>query len=125
MTLHTSYYGGLRKLNLPGATLVGISRTIPPYITEAYPNIQHELLMAPSSSLLSLYKNKGMTPDHYKKVYLNQLSVSRVLPLAREWAGMSTTVVLLCYEVPTAFCHRHILAEALRKYGIPITEYGV
>lgn len=32
-------------------------------------------------------------------------------------------VVLLCYERPNDFCHRHLVAEWLREAGYNIEEY--
>jgi uncharacterized protein (DUF488 family) len=30
--------------------------------------------------------------------------------------------VLLCYEAPNQFCHRHLVAAWLRKHGITVEE---
>lgn len=36
----------------------------------------------------------------------------------------STDIALVCYERPEDFCHRHIVANWFRMYGIPIKEWG-
>ena len=32
-------------------------------------------------------------------------------------------IALVCYEKPEEFCHRHLVADWLRKYGHDIKEW--
>lgn len=32
-------------------------------------------------------------------------------------------IALVCYEKPTDFCHRHLVADWLKKHGFPCEEY--
>ena len=32
-------------------------------------------------------------------------------------------IVLVCYEIPSDFCHRHLVADWLRERGFDIEEY--
>lgn len=34
-------------------------------------------------------------------------------------------IALVCYEKPTDFCHRHLVADWLNKNGYKVQEWGV
>ena len=40
-----------------------------------------------------------------------------------EKAGLDKDIVLLCYERPTDFCHRHLVSAWFREHGIECKEY--
>ena len=39
-------------------------------------------------------------------------------------SGFTDGDVMLCYEKPSDFCHRHILAAWLTEHGHTVTELG-
>lgn len=56
--------------------------------------------------------------ETYKKEYLRQLSLLNPEEIYNKYNGK----VLLCFEKPGDFCHRHILAEWLRNAGFQCEE---
>ncbi len=118
-TIYTSYYGGIPKISLDNPQLISISRSYPRNI----PGILHEIAMAPDEPLLRLYKAGAVDAERYTHIYMTQLNKARALALAKSWKQSERPVVLLCYEVPSAFCHRHVLADYLNKMGYDVREY--
>jgi hypothetical protein len=39
------------------------------------------------------------------------------------WDSRDYHIALLCYEKPSDFCHRHLVAEWLREHGVRCNEY--
>ena len=39
------------------------------------------------------------------------------------WNNPNINIVLICYEKPNDFCHRHLVAKWLTDYGYPCKEY--
>lgn len=83
---------------------------------ETYPSL------APTQRILEWYKSSPQdekAQDIYKRLYyrdvLNHLNVHDV---ARALDGK----VLLCFERPDEFCHRHIVAEWLNANGYKCEE---
>lgn len=81
-------------------------------------NIQRAPYLAPTKEILLRYKQ-----DHDEKAYtkayreqvLGKLDVNKV---AAHLQGR----ILLCYERPESFCHRHIVAQWLRDGGYDCEE---
>lgn len=92
---------------------VAISR----YVPKGYDGIRYEKL-APTEEILNKYKNNEITEEEYTELYKNQV-LSKLDPsdvyLDLMYIADSINIVLLCYESPKQFCHRHILAEWLNK----------
>lgn len=81
--------------------------------------------LAPTPEILSLKDN----PEEYEKRFRDEVLskidwcalYSKLCAIAR--AENKEKVVLLCYESPEKFCHRHIVAQWLGdKIGVPIKE---
>lgn len=81
----------------------------------ALPNLKHYAPLAPTGTLLSRYK-KGLCDEfEYTEIYLGLIASRRTpLEIVNELADGS---VLLCYERPGSFCHRHIAAGYIRRAG--------
>lgn len=129
----TSYYANYR--NVPKDFLcVGISRIIPNYFKDSqFENFiwSKDNFMAPSLELLLDKKNGKISEEEYSKRYITELT-SRVnlytgFSDLSEWfqafdnnLSQNQTewksVVFMCYEKPTEFCHRHILRKVLNNY---------
>jgi len=75
----------------------------------------------PKSWILENYKLTN-DAEAYKKAYYEEV-LSKLN--AREiYEELGENAVLLCYEIPEEFCHRHLVAEWLeRELGIKITEF--
>lgn len=75
---------------------------------------------------------------HFQKDVLDNLEVVRVLHelhglLPEEvkiqiqssvWSNTEWHIALICYEKPSDFCHRHLVADWLNKHGIKVEEFG-
>ena len=85
---------------------------------------------APSKELLSWYKSRteeerqdGKVYETYAIRYIESLKERELRDVIDYLTSCERDVVLLCYEVPEDFCHRHLLAEYLKEnYGLIVTE---
>lgn len=140
MKLFTSYYANYR--NIPKSYLcIGISRVCPEWF--ANNDLDNFMffksnVLAPSESLLNRIKANQITQEQYKKEYVEKLYADiqkyfncndlgewakKMLECFKDtqWDG----IVLMCYERPEEFCHRHIIRNILNKiYHIDCKEYG-
>ena len=61
--------------------------------------------------------------ERFKNEILENIDINEIF---KSWSfkyGPLKKFVLLCYEEPNEFCHRHIVAEAIEnKYSIKILE---
>ena len=116
--MYTSYYSS-PKLKTTELTKISISRFIPKWYKD---DLSHLVLLAPSKELLNGYKNGSIDNDEYTEIYLCQLDNLKCLKELLEQLD-TCGCVLLCYEKPGDFCHRHILSEYAReKFNIIIEE---
>ena len=106
-------------------------------------NIESYPLLFPTDSILYEYKNamadldfkqlKKSSPEKYfhfkqriEKRYIERyhqevLKKLNPIKVARELDGK----ILLCYEKPESFCHRHIFAEWMKIYDFDVEELGI
>lgn len=54
------------------------------------------------------------------RILLEQDSADDLVPF---WENPDIHVALICYEKPSDFCHRHLVAEWLRNYGVECKEW--
>ena len=124
MEIATGYFAKARSYAEAGYTLVSIAKVSPWFLP---PDLElYELpCLAPSQSILDL---KGK-PEEYEKRYrsevldkLPQMEVYQELyRIANE--SHSYKIVLMCYESPEKFCHRHIVAKWMAEaYGCNVQE---
>lgn len=112
MTLYTSYFA--KSANNPKA--VSISVSVPTWYTG-----RQNRLVTPGWSLLSDYKKGNITQQQYESAYREKLDkIGESLILSQFTDGD----VLLCWEKPGEFCHRHILAQWLMEHGHTVSELG-
>jgi len=139
MLLHTSYFGKLKSLP-PGVIPISICGKAP----EWYNGAQYKKL-APKYAFFMEWK-KNHDNDYYIKCFneqvLSTLDPSRVYDdlynIAEEFVnnlpdddlrkihqkeGYPYSVALICYEKPSEFCHRHLVAKWLTNNGINCTEW--
>jgi len=117
MTIYTSYYGNVKKLRAAGVVPISISR-----YPAKFANVTIELKsLAPTSDMLK------MEEDEYKIKFaaiLNRLDPNSILN-AIELLSNGKDCALLCYEKPSDFCHRHLVADWLNlNAGTEIKEFG-
>lgn len=117
MDICTSYFSNAR--NFPAnALLVSIARWKPKWAVVACDVTGTPVFdkIAPTADLLNWYKAEGDKTGYTAK-YLQQLQTVNLLSFlyTLEQIHAGRTVVLLCYEKPGDFCHRHILANELNE----------
>jgi uncharacterized protein YeaO (DUF488 family) len=119
MKIYTSYFAKLARLPA-GVVGVSISR-YPPHFLKA----KAISCLAPAPDILHGYKLKIIDQEEYTAVYNDQLSELDPQEVLREIerATEGKDAALLCYEKPTDFCHRHLVAKWLNENcGTDITE---
>jgi hypothetical protein len=114
---HTSYFAS-KKLGYANMNIVGISRSVPKFVKM---NINVFEPLCPSWGLITVYKEGRITDVQYTRNYhgaiLDQLDPEKI------YQALGEDAVLLCWEGPGKFCHRHIVAEWLKSaLKVNITE---
>ena len=119
MKIFTSYFAISRKLP-PDAVQVSIALYQP---KNWGGNCCRSL--APSRNMLDAYKSNN-DQEAYKKSYNQMLGVrsQEALFEGLKLCYEGRDVILMCYEKPDAFCHRHLVAAWLKAAGIPCEEWG-
>ena len=127
MNIYTSYFANLKKL--PKDIIpISICGKAPNW----YKGIQYKIL-APKWEFFKLWKYKTygfeqyyQNNDYYiKKFYelvLNKLDYKTVINRLSQLSD-GKDVALICYEKPSDFCHRHLVAEWLISNGAECKEW--
>lgn len=119
MEIFTSYFAKVRYLP-DGYVPVSIAAHPPRgYYGACLPDL------APPWDLVKAYKANNDSEaytEQYNKLVLSTLSVGDILGKIRSVAGPGIPV-LLCYERPSDFCHRHLVATWFRENGVQCGEF--
>ena len=119
--IYTGYYSKIKEYADSGLTLLSISRTKPEFAKSCIDIPQ----LFPSNKILWDYKKGKIDEMEYTSKYLdqlNELGVDRIIKMIQIFGD---NVVLLCWESPEKFCHRHILADYINKNSnINVEEFG-
>jgi uncharacterized protein YeaO (DUF488 family) len=113
--IYTSYFANPKLKSFDGVK-VSIARTQPGNLK--YPSISE---LAPSVSLLKYYKSttdpKEVKEAKYREEYKNQLRGLNRKEVMKKIFDLSKgkDVALLCWEVPTDFCHRKMAGKWLEN----------
>ena len=123
--IYTSYFAKLREVRDTGLVPVSIAQRKPRGV-----EVLSYKKLAPPWALVKEYKQSGDTLL-YTRVYfdtilnkLNQYQVISELVLC----ASSSNIVLICYEKPEDFCHRHLVAQWLNRIlpkGEEVTELEI
>lgn len=119
--IFTSYYAMYKKI--PDNYLkVQISQYRPKFIDE-YGLIIPMKVLAPSEELLKKAKGGQLSEEEYTQIYFRELKDREVTPskVVEALTGAANkfrkdAIVLLCYESPDKFCHRHLVADWLNNH---------
>ncbi len=115
--MFTSYFANWRKYPLTEYQPIGIVRTVPKYFH--YFNLPE---LAPPKKMARLQEYRMRT--EYRDYLEGNLNPKSICIKIAELTG-ELIPVLLCYEKPHEFCHRHILREWLTEaHGVNIIELG-
>ena len=118
--IYTGYWAKTDKYIANGLTPVGISGWNP----DGYNGATYKKL-APRYSWWSEWHEKHLGDDWYiQKYYETVLNTLDPVTVVTELQQFGKDVVLLCFETPEKFCHRHIVANWLERTAkIPVREY--
>ena len=109
--IYTSYFGS-KKWNYGNA--VSIARYSPRW----YQGHIYEPLF-PTDRILKMYHTGMLTDKGYADMYYEQVLLHlNPNDIYNDLDGK----ILLCYEKPDDFCHRHLVAQWLRDFDYPVFE---
>ena len=117
--IYTSYFAKLKSL--PNNIIpISICAKVPSW----YEGLQYKKL-APKYDFFMKWK-ENHDNDYYIKCFneqvLNKLDPMRVYQELCSLAK-SDEFVLICYEKPSDFCHRHLVSKWLKERGFDIEEW--
>lgn len=137
--IYTSYFAKMK--NLPyGYIPISICGKAPDY----YSGLQYKKLAPKKDFFLEWKENhdNNFYIEQYNSRVLNGLNpyevvndLTLLLPPQIQmlnsitncpiWANPNINIVLLCYEKPDDFCHRHLVADWLSSNGINVKELEI
>ena len=120
MNIYTSYFGKLKSLP-KGIIPIAICGKSPNW----YNGIEYKKL-APKFNFFQEWKKNGDNNyyiEHFNSEVLNKLSAAAVYEELEALCD-GQACALICYEKPSDFCHRHLVADWLTKNGIPCEEWN-
>lgn len=114
--IYTSYFAKMRKMTPEQqAQCMSIARFTPKGV-----KIPINTMLAPKWDILKAYKEDGDT-EKYTKAYQEYLEGLNVDAVAKNMEDR----ILVCYEKPEDFCHRHILADWFNTNGYECEELSL
>lgn len=112
--IYTGYYANMKKMpENERYALVSISRGNPSWM----PDLLDVIELKPSWEMVELAKSHDY--ERYVQMYQEKLSRVRLQDILNQIPDES---ILLCYESPDKFCHRHMVRNWLNSYGILCRE---
>lgn len=119
--IYTSYYANMKKISARFPNLVAISIAAKP--PRGYDGLEYKKL-APKYDFFKKWKENHDNEYYireYNKQVLNTLNPKLVVEELYR-ISKNKDIVLLCYEKPNDFCHRHLVADWLSENGYPVDE---
>ncbi len=119
--IYTSYFAKLKSLENAGIIPVAICGSIPKFYTGYWYKD-----LAPTYQIFAKYKQDGDSEDYmvsYSKKVLDTLDARQVVKEITAITNGAKDIALICYEKPSDFCHRHLVASWLRKNGFNCKEW--
>lgn len=118
--IYTSYFGALKRLD-KDIVPISICAKAPDW----YTGLQYKKV-APSWAIFNEWKlskdNKKYT-EHFISEILQNLNIEDVLADLHIMAE-GKDIALICYEIPDAFCHRHLVANWINeKTSMEVVEF--
>ena len=81
--------------------------------------------LCPSKGALALYRetqDEFAMKRHFYEETLSQLNAREIAEYLQS-LNPEGDIVLICYEKPGDFCHRHLVSDWFNKSGITVKEY--
>lgn len=122
--MYTGYFAKLKTYVNEGLIPVSICGKAPDW----YNGFQYKKL-APKYNFFIEWKNGSHKGDneyyieHFNNEVLDTLNKTEVIEDLKKFSNDIDKIVLLCYEKPNDFCHRHLVSKWLRDV-IDIKEYN-
>lgn len=113
--VYTSYFGNLKNIDLNKYLVATICCYRPKGLDI---RLEDWGFLAPDPDLLEHWKTYHDT-DYYFEFYMGKLAKYEDYIINEFNKIKDRDVVVLCYEKPSDFCHRHLLTMFLDKHGIP------
>lgn len=122
MKIYTSYFAKMKKIpeNIVRISICGKA-------PEWYDGIQYKKLAPKYKFFMEWKENKdnNFYIEHFNSEVLDTLNAQDVFNKLKE-LSQGRDCVLLCYEKPGDFCHRHLVADWLfEKLNIEVVELDV
>lgn len=120
--IYTSYFAKLKKLP-ENCIPISICGKAPSW----YTGKQYKKL-APKYDFFMKWKQTHDNDFYikcFKEQVLDNLSVDNVTTELYDGLTTDNDIVLLCYEKPTDFCHRHLVADWFNQNGITVKELEI
>lgn len=126
MNIYTGYYARTNEYKKHGLAPISISWKVPDkWLSDE--NKWYKSL-APKYDIWREYNtihNEEIYVSRFTNEVLSKLEPSKVLSDLKVLSG-DKDPILICYEKPECFCHRHIVGVWLyESLGIPVNEYYV
>lgn len=119
--IYTSYFSMIPKIIENNLYPIAICGGLP----NGYNGLWYKKL-APSWSIYSEYKEtndyKKYTVRYYNEI-LSKLDPHQVFHDLYNLADETVNFVMICYEKPGDFCHRHLVANWFTANGFPCDEW--
>ena len=135
--IYTSYFAKLKQIEELNIIPVSICGRCPDW----YKGNQYKKL-APNYKFFMEWKqnqDNDFYVEHFQKEILDNRNITIVLQdlfnffstdqqeviknsHTPYWMNNNFNIALICYEKPSDFCHRHLVADWMTKNGIPVKE---
>lgn len=123
--IYTSYFAKLKELENHNIIPISICGKAPDW----YKGLQYKKLAPKYGFFMEWKKNhdNDYYIEHFQAEVLDGLDATEViLDFSRMDYGFNVgenDIALICYEKPSDFCHRHLVAEWLNKNGFQCEEW--
>lgn len=123
--IYTSYFAKLKELENHNIIPISICAKAPDW----YKGLQYKKLPPKYGFFMEWKKNhdNDYYIEHFQAEVLNELdATSVILDFSRMVYGFNVgenDIALICYEEPSDFCHRHLVAEWLNQNGFKCDEW--
>lgn len=123
--IYTSYLAKLKELENHNIIPISICGKAPDW----YRGLQYKKL-APKYGFFMEWKknhNNDYYIEHFQAEVLDGLNATDVIldfsKMVHSFNVGESDIALICYEKPSDFCHRHLVAEWLKKNGFECEEW--
>ena len=122
--IYTSYFAKLKELEKDNIIPIAIGGKAPDW----YKGLQYKKLASKYGFFMEWKKNHDddYYIEHFQKEVLDGLMACEVLEdlfALKSLQDKGKDIVLICYEKPSDFCHRHLVAGWLNQNGFKCEEW--